>query len=93
MNKIVANLSAAALSLAAGTAHAAPARNVVLVHGAFTDQTSWNKVARLLRGKGFHVTEVANPTTSLEADVAAIRWPSTRPIPSRCAPRSRRAMS
>lgn len=74
MNKIVANLSAAALSLvAAGTAHAAPARNVVLVHGAFTDQTSWEKVAKLLRGKSFHVTEVANPTTSLEADVAATR--------------------
>jgi pimeloyl-ACP methyl ester carboxylesterase len=74
MNKIVANLSAAALSLAAaGTAHAAPARNVVLVHGAFTDQTSWDKVAKLLRGKGFHVTAVANPTTSLEADVAATR--------------------
>jgi pimeloyl-ACP methyl ester carboxylesterase len=74
MNKIVATLSAAALSLAvAGTAYAAPARNVVLVHGAFTDQTSWDKVAKLLRRKGFHVTEVANPMTSLEADVAATR--------------------
>lgn len=74
MNTIAAALSAAALSLAAaGTAKAAPARNVVLVHGAFTDQTSWNKVAKLLRARGFHVTEVANPTTSLDADVAATR--------------------
>jgi pimeloyl-ACP methyl ester carboxylesterase len=74
MNKIVAGVSAAVLSLAAsGAAHAKPARNVVLVHGAFTDQTSWDKVATLLRRKGFHVTEVANPLTSLEADVAATR--------------------
>ena len=74
MNKMIAKLSAAALSLAfAGAAHATPARNVVLVHGAFTDQTSWNKVAKLLRRKGFHVTQVANPTTSLQADVVATR--------------------
>ena len=72
MNKIIATIGAAALSLA-GAAHAAPARNVVLVHGAFTDQTSWNKVAKLLRRKGYHVTLVANPLTSLEDDVAATR--------------------
>jgi pimeloyl-ACP methyl ester carboxylesterase len=73
MTKVFATL-AAALSLAAtGTANAAPARNVVLVHGAFTDQTSWDKVAKLLRHKGFHVTEVANPMTSLDDDVAATR--------------------
>ena len=74
MNKIVATVGAAVLSLAAaGAAQATPARNVVLVHGAFTDQTSWSKVARLLRRKGFHVTLVANPLTSLDADVAATR--------------------
>lgn len=74
MNKFVANLGAAALSLpAATTAHAIPARNVVLVHGAFTDQSSWDKVAQLLRHKGYHVTEVANPLTSLDDDVAATR--------------------
>jgi pimeloyl-ACP methyl ester carboxylesterase len=74
MNKIVARIGAAALSIAAASAaHATPARNVVLVHGAFTDQTSWNKVAQLLRKKGYHVTLVANPLTSLEDDVAATR--------------------
>lgn len=74
MNKIVATVGAAVLSLAAaGAAQATPARNVVLVHGAFTDQTSWSKVARLLRRKGYHVTLVANPLTSLDADVAATR--------------------
>jgi pimeloyl-ACP methyl ester carboxylesterase len=74
MNKIIATIGAAALSLiGAGAAQAEPARNIVLVHGAFTDQTSWNKVAQLLRRKGYHVTLVANPLTSLTDDVAATR--------------------
>jgi pimeloyl-ACP methyl ester carboxylesterase len=75
MRKIATKLGAAvALSLAtAAAADATPARNVVLVHGAFTDQTSWNKVAQILRRKGYHVTLVANPLTSLDADVAATR--------------------
>ncbi|MEX6509078.1 alpha/beta fold hydrolase [Jiella sp. M17.18] len=73
MTKVLPTL-AAALSLAAtGAADATPARNVVLVHGAFTDQTSWRKVAHLLREKGFHVTLVENPLTSLADDVAATR--------------------
>jgi pimeloyl-ACP methyl ester carboxylesterase len=46
----------------------------VQVHGAFTDQTSWNKVARLLQRRGFHVTQVANPLTSLEDDITATRY-------------------
>ncbi len=54
-------------------ANAATARNVVLVHGAFAGPSSWNKVARILRNKGYKVTEVAIPLTSLEADVAATR--------------------
>ncbi len=35
-----------------------PARNVVLVPGAFTDKSSWDKVADLLRAKGYRVSEV-----------------------------------
>lgn len=54
-------------------ASAATAHNVVLVPGAFTDKSSWDKVAHLLRKKGFKVTEVDIPMTSLEADVAATR--------------------
>jgi pimeloyl-ACP methyl ester carboxylesterase len=54
-------------------ASAATAHNVVLVPGAFTDKSSWDKVAGLLREKGYNVTEVAIPLTSLEADVDATR--------------------
>lgn len=52
---------------------AAAAQNVVLVPGAFTDKSSWDKVAHLLREKGFKVTEVDIPLTSLDADIAATR--------------------
>jgi pimeloyl-ACP methyl ester carboxylesterase len=65
---------AVALALAAPmVASAAAAKNVVLVHGAFAGPSSWDKVAVILRKKGFTVSEVAIPMTSLEADVAATR--------------------
>jgi pimeloyl-ACP methyl ester carboxylesterase len=48
-------------------------RNVVLVHGLFADGSSWQKVIPLLQAKGLHVTAVQNPTTSLDADVAAVK--------------------
>ena len=44
---------------------------VVLVHGAFADGSSWNKVIPLLRAKGLKVVAVQNPLTSLADDVAA----------------------
>ena len=46
-------------------------KNIVLVHGAFVDETSWDPVAAILTAKGYHVTEVKNPLTSLADDVAA----------------------
>jgi len=46
-------------------------KNVVLVHGAFVDETSWDAVAAILTAKGYHVTAVKNPLTSLADDVAA----------------------
>lgn len=49
------------------------ARNIVLVHGAFVDQTSWQPVADVLKNKGYNVTLVENPLTSLAADVDATR--------------------
>jgi pimeloyl-ACP methyl ester carboxylesterase len=46
-------------------------KNVVLVHGAFADGSSWNKVIPLLEARGLHVVSVQNPLSSLAADVAA----------------------
>lgn len=46
---------------------------VVLVHGAFADGSSWDKVVPLLQAKGLNVVSVQNPLTSLEDDVAATR--------------------
>jgi pimeloyl-ACP methyl ester carboxylesterase len=45
------------------------ARNVVLVHGAWADGSSWSKVIARLQAAGLHVTSVQNPLTSL-ADAA-----------------------
>jgi len=60
--------SAQSASLPKGAAH-----NIVLVHGAFVDQTSWRPVADILTKKGYNVTLVENPLTSLTADVDATR--------------------
>lgn len=48
-------------------------KNIVLVHGAFADGSSWNKVIRLLQAQDFYVTAVQQPLTSLEEDVAITR--------------------
>src|ERR1700704_1444075 len=50
-----------------------PAHNIVLVPGAFVDQTSWQPVADILSKKGYNVTLVENPLTSLAADVDATK--------------------
>ena len=49
----------------------APAKNIVLVHGAFADGSGWEAVYNILSRKGYNVTIVQNPLTSLEDDVAA----------------------
>src|SRR5262249_24909625 len=48
-------------------------KNIVLVHGAFADGTSWGKVIPILEGRGFHAVAVQNPLTSLSDDVNATR--------------------
>jgi pimeloyl-ACP methyl ester carboxylesterase len=50
-----------------------PIKNVVLVHGAFADGSSYAKVIPLLQAKGLHVISVQIPLTSFEADVAATK--------------------
>jgi pimeloyl-ACP methyl ester carboxylesterase len=51
----------------------AEARNVVLVHGAFVDGSSWRAVYDLLTADDYHVAVVQNPTLSLSDDAAATR--------------------
>ena len=46
--------------------------NVVLVHGAWADGSSWSKVIPLLEAKGLHVVAVQLPLTSLAEDVATV---------------------
>lgn len=48
-------------------------KNIVLVHGAFADGSSWSKVVRLLQVKGYNIIAVQNPLTSFADDVAATR--------------------
>jgi pimeloyl-ACP methyl ester carboxylesterase len=48
-------------------------KNIVLVHGAFADGTSWSKIIPILEARGYHVTAVQNPLTSLADDVAATK--------------------
>ncbi len=53
-------------------AAAAPltAKTVVLVHGAFADGSSWNKVIPILKKAGLKVIAVQNPLETLDGDVA-----------------------
>lgn len=52
---------------------ASQVKNIVLVHGAFADGSSWSKVIPLLQANGFNVTSVQNPLTSFNDDVAATK--------------------
>ena len=44
-------------------------KNIVLVHGAWADGSGWQEVHDILTAKGFNVTIVPNPNTSLADDV------------------------
>jgi pimeloyl-ACP methyl ester carboxylesterase len=48
-------------------------KNVVLVHGAFADGSGWRGVYQELSSRGYRVTIVQNPLTSLADDVAATK--------------------
>ena len=48
-------------------------KNVVLVHGAFADGSGYKALYQVLTGKGYQVTIVQNPLTSLEDDVNATK--------------------
>lgn len=46
---------------------------IILVHGAFADGSSWDRVAPMLEANGYRVIAVHESLGSLEADVAATR--------------------
>ena len=46
---------------------------IVLVHGAFADGTSWQRVIPILEKDGYSVTAVQNPLSSLADDVATTK--------------------
>lgn len=47
--------------------------NIVLVHGAWADGSSWSGVIQRLQMVGYNVTAVQLPLTSLDEDVATVR--------------------
>src|SRR5216683_5294489 len=48
-------------------------KNIVLVHGAWADGSSWSKVIPLLEARGFHVVAVQNHLATFEDDIATTK--------------------
>ena len=46
-------------------------KNILLVHGAWADGSSWSKIIPLLEAKGLHAVAAYNPLSSVEEDVAS----------------------
>ena len=76
---LVAPLALALVGFAAKSAptvHAAGpsgVKNILLVHGAWADGSSWNKVITRLHADGYNVTAVQLPLISLADDVAVVQ--------------------
>lgn len=64
---------AASLGAAAASAPTGAVKDVVLVHGAITDGSSWRGVYDILRADGYSVSIVQQPLTGLADDVAATK--------------------
>ncbi len=65
----LAQLALVSLSIAGPLTAQAPKPTIVLVHGAFADGSSWQRVIPILQKDGYTVIAVQNPLTSLAADV------------------------
>ncbi len=65
--------AAFATGASAQTVNPVLSRNVVLVHGAWADGSSWAEVISRLQAAGLHVTAVQNPLTTLADSVAETR--------------------
>lgn len=64
-------VTSAAISPSSPTVAGAQPIAIVLVHGAFADGSSWLPVIAILQQRGYQVTAVQNPLTSLDDDVQA----------------------
>ncbi|KQY23737.1 alpha/beta fold hydrolase [Rhizobium sp. Root482] len=60
-----------ATSIIAFSAQAAEVKNIVIVHGALADGSGWRNASDILVKRGFNVTIVQQPMTSLADDIAA----------------------
>jgi pimeloyl-ACP methyl ester carboxylesterase len=47
--------------------------NIVLVHGAWADGSGWQGILEILQARGYNVSVVQNPLTSLADDVRAVQ--------------------
>jgi pimeloyl-ACP methyl ester carboxylesterase len=66
-------LAPAAAAAPADTSSGHPKANVLLVHGAWVDGSSWSQVIAILQQRGYNVVTVQLPLTSLAEDVAWTR--------------------
>jgi pimeloyl-ACP methyl ester carboxylesterase len=68
---LVMTSAVAVAGISATYAQRTPVKHIVLVHGAFADGSGWKPVYDILTRKGYHVSIVQNPLTSLKDDVNA----------------------
>jgi pimeloyl-ACP methyl ester carboxylesterase len=61
-----------AMAQASNPARHDAVRNIVLVHGAWANGSSWSSVIPLLEARGFHVVAAQMPLTSLQDDNTAV---------------------
>src|SRR5271154_5332696 len=75
LRKFVLAILFTAVSITGGPvmAQSTPVKNIVLVHGAFADGSSWSKVIPILQAKGYNVVAAQNPLSSLADVVAATK--------------------
>ena len=69
----LAAAQASGLASAAAAGSGRPKANVLLVHGAWVDGSSWSRVIAILQKRGYNVLAVQLPLTSLAEDVAWTR--------------------
>lgn len=72
----LSGIALAMFGLASASAQDHPkqqAKNVLLIHGAWADGSSWSKIIPRLKAKGLSVTAVQLPLTSLADDAATVK--------------------